>query len=165
MEIMKSDNYYVFNNLKDLNDFISKRFFFNEKYIIGGYKLINSFLDNNNCNIDKIYISQINENYECDQFLNISDHLLQYNCMSYSKLMHDRIKKKEVSIVFKKFYNKNIENPNYDTFYIENEKLKLLRIYHNDTLDIIKIRQKLPDRVINLLDENIYNTMYHGKYI
>ena len=110
-------------------------------------------------------ISQINENYECDQFLNISDHLLEYNYMSYSKLMHDRIKKKEVSIIFKKFYNKNIENPNYDIFYIEDEKIKLLRIYYNDTPNIIKIRQTLPDRILNLLDKNVYNTMYHGKYI
>jgi dihydrofolate reductase len=165
MDNTKTNGYYVFNNLQKLINFLSEKFFFNEKYIIGGHKIINDFFVNNNCIINKIYISQINENYECDQFLNISDHLLEYNYMSYSKLMHDRIKKKEVSIIFKKFYNKNIENPNYDIFYIEDEKIKLLRIYYNDTPNIIKIRQTLPDRILNLLDKNVYNTMYHGKYI
>ena len=83
---------YVFNDLTSLKEFILDEFYYNEKYIIGGHGIVNSFLDENKNLVKRIYISQLNENYECDKFLNISDHLLNYNCMTYSKLMHDRVK-------------------------------------------------------------------------
>jgi dihydrofolate reductase len=157
---------YVFSNWKTLQQFLLSEFYYNEKYIIGGHNIINDFLDNNKDLVKRIYISQINENYECDKFLNISDHLLNYNCMTYSKSMHDRIKNKEVNVLLKKHYLKNIEFPDYDIFYIENNKTKLLRIYETDTKESIIRRQKLPNRITNIFNnEKPYNTMYHGKLI
>jgi len=157
---------YVFNDLKSLKEFILDEFYYNEKYIIGGHGIVNSFLDENKNLVKRIYISQLNENYECDKFLNISDHLLNYNSMTYSKLMHDRVKNKEVNILFKKFYQKDIDFPDYDVFYFKNNKMKLLRIFENDTKESIKNRQKLPEEILDKLNnEKPYNTMYHGKFI
>jgi dihydrofolate reductase len=157
-------NTIIFNNIPGLLSYLSEKYFYNEKYIIGGHNIINQFF-NKKIVINNIYISQINENYECDQFLNISDHLLKYNSMNYSRRMHDKYKNKEVNIVFKKFYLKEIEFPEYDIFYKYNNKIKLLRIYQNDTKEKIKKRVLLSEQILNLLDGNIYTKLYHGKYI
>ena len=157
---------YIFSDMEELNRFIIDEFYYNEKYIIGGHGIINSFLDTNKNLVNRIYISQINENYHCDKFLNISDHLLNYNCMTYSKIMHDRFKNNEVNIMFKKYYLKNNDFPDYDIFYNENNKLKLLRIFESDTKKSILYRQKVPNKVLNIFNnEKPYNSLYHGKYI
>ena len=86
--------------------------------------------------------------------------------MTYSKIMHDRFKNNEVNIMFKKYYLKNNDFPDYDIFYNENSKLKLLRIFESDTKDSILYRQKVPDKVLNIFNnEKPYNSLYHGKYI
>ena len=157
-------NTLFFKNIQNLLLYLSDRYFYNEKYIIGGHSIVNQFFDKKIL-INRIYISQINENYECDKFLNISDHLLKYNTMNYSKIMHDRIKNKEVNIIFKKYYLKEIEEPEYDVFYKNFNKINLLRIYKNDTKESIRKRVEIPDRVYDLLTDNLYNKLYHGKYI
>ena len=59
-----------FRDLKDMFKLLEDNYFYNDKYIIGGYNLINEVLDLNYQNVKRIYISQICENYECDLFLN-----------------------------------------------------------------------------------------------
>lgn len=161
----EEDNVIFFKDLKDMFKVLEDNYFYNDKYIIGGYNLINEVLDINYQNVKRIYISQICENYECDLFLNISDHLLKYTCMSYSKKMEDKIKKDDVTIIFKKYYLKEIEKPDFDLFYKEDRKYKLLRIYENDSIKLISERVKIPEYVKNKLSYDPYNTHFHGKYI
>jgi len=133
----------------------------NSEYI----NYLNEVLDLNYKNVKRIYISQICENYECDLFLNISDHLLKYRCMSYSKKMEDKVKKVDVSIIFKKYYLKEIEKPDFDIFYKEDRKYKLLRIYENDNLKLISERVEIPEYIKEKLSDDPYNKHFHGKYI
>jgi dihydrofolate reductase len=161
----KGDDVIFLDNIFSMFKLLEENYFYNDKYVIGGYNLINEILDINYQNVKRIYISQICENYECDLFLNISDHLLKYSCMSYSKKMDDRIKNKEVSIIFKKYYLKNIDKPDYDIFYKDKQKYKLLRIYESDNIKLINDRVKIPDEIKSKLGDNPYNTLFHGKYI
>ena len=134
MKQSENKDCYVFNDIESMNSFILDEFYFNEKFIIGGNDIINTLIEINKNNINRIYISEIKDNYHCDKFLNISDHLLNYNCMTYSKIMHDRIKNKEQTILFKKYFYKNILQPDFDVFYKVNNKSKMIRIYKNDTI-------------------------------
>lgn len=61
------DNLRFFNNLELLIEHCSKSNY-EEIWIIGGEKLYTSMLHNNNIDIDEIYLTYIDEEYDCDTY-------------------------------------------------------------------------------------------------
>ena len=57
----------TFNNIDILNDFIKLKKY-DEVWIIGGEKIYNDFINSNKININKIYVTYIDEEYKCDTF-------------------------------------------------------------------------------------------------
>lgn len=83
--IKKSENLY-FYNIIDIIDFIKNT---NETvYIIGGNKLISTLL--NYFNINKLYLTKIHGEFECDTFINIFENLENIKIINLKKCINKK---------------------------------------------------------------------------
>lgn len=64
--IKEANNLQICKNIKDLKEYLNTKNY-DEIWVIGGSSIYQQFLDNPEC-IDKIYITEIDQEYECDCF-------------------------------------------------------------------------------------------------
>ena len=157
------DIHFTFKNFDEMFSFLTDNYFFNEKFIIGGESIIEEFFIRKSNLISRVYLSCIQDNYECDKFLRINDYLLNYNLKCFSKTYFDKEKNREVNIIFKKYCLKMDKNEDIDIFYKNKKTLKMFRIYKDEDIDSITIRLNLNDELISKIPEDPYNNLYHGK--
>jgi len=78
--IEENDNIVCFNNFNNALDFCENNIYIDKVFIIGGKSLYDLCLNNPlySNKIDKIYLSIIFENYNCDTFINLKNILKYY---------------------------------------------------------------------------------------
>jgi thymidylate synthase len=70
LDVSKYENIQVFSSVEKTIEKLQSLQNINKIFLCGGISLIESFMKNKNVNIESMFISFINKNYNCDSFIN-----------------------------------------------------------------------------------------------
>jgi dihydrofolate reductase len=81
----------VFNDIEKSLEYCDNNDKIETIFIIGGSEIYNYFIENNKL-VDKIYLTIINNNYNCDKFININEIYNKFNLEDCNKYISENYK-------------------------------------------------------------------------